>query len=350
MSVPIFTQIISVIRWTVAITIPAAAWLLKEDEEGRITNWLEEKRKAVAAKRDQTLSETTIYLQSLASIISGLFSKVFGKRLLSVQAVFISLLLSSISIVAIVLVSEAIHPDYEYTIVDGARAPLYEQERRKLVTIGLINVLLIICAVVCVRYSSSKILKTIQYLFFVVVFIVALYAGLLCIRDRSAMFRYSMYVLGVSLSIGMDMSFVLTMRWMFGKIDKASNLKAITFISLSNVLILALIVSITFAFPLYAWHLGKYRPPIPFEHIGVATSIAGASCVLDAFLSSLILVVCIGISLNSLVWPFVERNIYSFNRHKILANKKLMWSGGIAMCGEPHIWNLVVKAVRAGWF
>lgn len=40
MSVLILTKIIFLLRWGVGLTVLAAAWLLKEDEEGKITNWL----------------------------------------------------------------------------------------------------------------------------------------------------------------------------------------------------------------------------------------------------------------------------------------------------------------------
>jgi hypothetical protein len=88
-----------------------------------------------------------------------------------------------------------------------------------------------------------------------------------------------------------------------------------------------------------------------FGTVAWATSLLLASSnVLDVFLSVSIIIAAILICLNALFWPFVERNINSFNRYKILTNKKLLWTAGVALCSEPHIWTLVIKAIRVGWF
>jgi hypothetical protein len=374
MSVLILTKIIFLLRWGVGLTVLAAAWLLKEDEEGKITNWLEEKRKAIAAIRDKELSKTTIYLQSLASITSGLLAKVFGKRMLSTQAVFISILLSSISLITLVLVGAAIEPpepvfgkDWVPSTIEEAETLHHEEALRQrdktisIIAMSVFDAVLIICAAACVRYYSSKLLKIAQYVFFAAAFTVAAYVGSRYVRDAESVFSFAEFILGAFLSIGMDIGFILVMRWMFARLDQANNVKTITFISLTNVLLLAIIVGTTVYPLLYVRHqyaLDESRNPLLAaggspdlrREIASVIAFAAASCGLDAVLSMVIVILCAGISLNSLVWSFVERNFYSLNRYKIVTNKKLMWSAGLAICGESHLLALAVKAVKAGWF
>ena len=346
-------KIVTVLRWGVGITILAAAWLLKEDEEGRITNWLEDKRKAVAKRRDQTLSKAGIYVQSLASVVTGLFITVFGKRLLSIHAIFISLLLSSLPFVLPLAVATIIKgPNPE----SGGMNGIY--------VTSLMAFILATSTIVCIRYRSSKAIKIIEGVLFAVgiASYVVGYVWLLSHAFRMEdILSYSLFLLGAILSVSIDLSFMVTMRWSFQKIDTANSLQAIALLLFVATLTSAIIIVGTASSFIYVRHANlemfaeySYMPHrFGFRDIVLSfaetTAIVGFSCAFDILLSCSILVICLGISLNSLVWAFVDRNIYSFNRHKILMNKKLLWSAGIAICTEPHVWNLAVRVVKTGW-
>jgi hypothetical protein len=347
-------KIVSVLRWGVGITILAAAWLLKEDEEGRITNWLEDKRKAVAKRHDQTLSKAAIYVQSLASVVTGLFTTVFGKRLLSIHAIFISLLLSLLTFVLPLAAAMIIKgPSPENGGMNGIYAASF------------MALILVTSTIVCIRYSSSKITKIIEGMLFTVAIAsyVVGYVWLLShVYHMDDVVTYSLIMVGAVLSISIDLLFIMVMRWSFQKIDSANSIRAIVLLLFVATLTSAIIIVGTASLFIYIRHTNlemfaeySYMPHrFGFRDVVLdlaeTMAIVGLSCAFDTLLSCSILVICLGISFNTLAWAFVDRNIYSFNRHKVLMNKKLLWSAGIAICTEPHIWDLAVRAVRTGWF
>jgi hypothetical protein len=352
MFVIMLLKMVTVLRWSVGGTILAAAWLLKEDEEGRVTNWLEEKRKAAAARRDQTLSRAAIYIQSLASVVTDLLTTVFGKRLVSIHAIFVSGLLSLVSIISVIVVMEIFTGPH-----DDTGGPYM---RYILASLALV---LLASTIACIRYSSSKIAKILERILLAGV-IVSYIGGYIWILSHSHhlddIVSYSLIMLGSVLSIGIDISFIMVMRWVFQRADAANGIRAVLLLLLVTTSLLAIIIVGTVSLTLYIRHTNMtmsetFYMPHTFGvrdvvlDLAEVTSFAGASCVFNILLSCSILIICLVITFNALVWTFVDRNIYSFNRHKLLTNKRLLWSAGIAICSEPHLWNLAVRAVKAGW-
>lgn len=350
MFVIVLLKIATVLRWGVGVTILAAAWLLKEDEEGRITNWLEEKRKAAAERRDHTLSKAAIYIQSLASVVTDLLANIFGKTLLSIHAIFVSGLLSLASIISVLLAMDIFTGPHDDT---GGLYPRY--------ILASVALVLLASTIPCVRYSSSKIIKILERILLIGVMVCYIggYTWLLFHSSHlDDIVTYSLILLGSVLSISIDISFIMIMRWVFQRIDTAKGIRA-TLLLFVTTSILAIIIVGTVSLTLYIRYTNMKMNETYMPHtfgfrdvvldLAEVMSLAGASCVFSILLSCSILVVCLVITFNTLVWTFVDRNIYSFNRHKILMNKRLLWSAGIAICSEPHIWNLAVRAVKAGW-
>jgi hypothetical protein len=79
--------VIDVSRWLLGLLLLWAAFLLREDEEGRIQNRLEEFWINLMYTRDSALTRAAIFMRGTARLANRAFDTFFGKRLWSVQAV-----------------------------------------------------------------------------------------------------------------------------------------------------------------------------------------------------------------------------------------------------------------------
>ena len=70
------------------------ALFLYEDEEGKLQNWVEQLWVSIDDRANSTRSYTTAILNTIANVLTGLFTKIFGKRFVSTQVVLVSLFLS----------------------------------------------------------------------------------------------------------------------------------------------------------------------------------------------------------------------------------------------------------------
>jgi len=144
-----------------------------------------------------------------------------------------------------------------------------------------------------------------------------------------------------------DVLFIAVTRWVLNKLATFNRAVSMMVLIAINVLLVLLLGGVPCAIVLFSFNTS----PSDFAAVAGPTALLLASAnVLDVFLSLSIIIAAVLICLNALFWPFVERNINSFNRYKILTNKKLLWTAGVAICSEPHIWTLVLKAIRAGSF
>lgn len=319
----------------VGVLLIFLAVFLYEDEEGRIQYRLERWDKLLLARGAVAHSAVTAFMGGIAELTSRFFDRLFGKGLLSLRVIGVSLCYSIASIFLLAVVAGPfVHLVNKSAVVQYA--PLT----------ALFWLLFFVGLGSVPAFLNSE-EKESLWLWRLCVFLTvglplfqALEFGRTKYGAPQAFRAFLVLGLLLALSFGFDLVFLALIRWMMRCASDAKNpFKTIGIVSLNFLLMLFLLL----AFPLVGIALARVHG----DPVVVGVFILGFMLnSIDIAAASLFFVLLLVILVHRLTWPLIQRPIHACARYKVITNKKLLWTVGCALILAPKgasLWRLLLQ-------
>jgi hypothetical protein len=317
-------------KWIIAVVWILLKFLggylmtLREDEEGRIQNRIEEWWVRIDDGRRLALSRSAAFIRETARLTGRLFDYVFGLKPISLRIFAVSSYLSIGSFFLLILVQ-----------ADGARIHL-----RAPFPYGGLAVAGSFLATGLLPGISPP--KWLLWLWYFPLFFIALkfLDFLLFVRhtgqDKLALGTLAVVSIGLCASFFCDVAYVASVRWTLRKMADASTDTQIYIASLFVAVCILLFVVLSLLpiiFGFYALH---------GPNIGVSETF-GLGMLLCLVFNSLNLFVCLAgvvfgslLLIHRLLWPALARPLYEFQRREFIKNKTALQAVGIALIMLPR--------------
>jgi hypothetical protein len=330
-----------------------AAIFLYEDEQGRIQNILEDLWVKIDDRQRVSLSRHAMFVQVLTQFMSQGLNRMFGKRLLSVRSVGVSICYSFASF-------------YLFWLA----VFFFKFGRGSQTSDRAFSDFLLICILPLGIYLLLGVLSTFirgrvsLKLWFLVVVLFGFIAPAIELLVISAIDNYRHFsrsdlisiswgtsiarYMGIAAGVLIDVAFIAMFRWL---LRWASGLdsyyKAISVLVLNiAIAFLLFIFPLIFGVDIYATPLAfvvfTIAPYVPDIHVLEKLPNPAPAAVVLYFLSSNLIIAmltsaCVLLALAMLIhrlfWPFVDRSVYSLQRVGIARRTKLLGSLGISLIG-----------------
>jgi hypothetical protein len=325
--------------------------LLRENEEGELQNRLEALWIRIDDLRSNAVSKEAAFLKAIADIITKGFNFIFGERLLSLKSIIISMFLSSISIC------------FMLPILFG---PL-----------GLGVYLFPIAAILCIytftlchkhiesaTMAATELIFTTIVILYISFLIWKLYFGNLTDFNNNLfptvgeskltakIWFDTMYVntnnfemrtfgtlLILALAIISDFTIITATRITHKIVANLNSWPKSIVILLANILMGFLLFFVPY-------HLSRTCNNVFIAAESDWLTLANG---LDLFICSIFIFISLFVLVHRLVWPLIERPIYSIYRHKIfIQHKKMVFMTGVVLIGfaVPKVQDIVVKFIK----
>jgi hypothetical protein len=295
-----------------------AALFFYEDEERRIQNKVEEWWIKLSDMQRASRSRAVAFMQEVARLTGHGFDSLMGERVLSLRFIFTSI---CFSIASIFLFGFLVLP-----FVPKAPAGTTTES-------AFLWFLFFVALPLVPAHTKSKGLLGLWLLLILVTFlpIVGIILRVSMTRGVGPAARglgYLMLALGFSLFC--DLSYIVITRWMLRRVSKIDRLHEIVLEMLLNLLVmgLALLAPIFLGLNVF-----KYSP--------TAGAVMFSSFLLNSidFIAGFAaLILALLLLLHRLLWPTIQRPLYTIHRFAPIKNKKLLWTMGISLILLPtHI-------------
>lgn len=312
---------------------------MREDEEGRWQNRLEQWREAIGRRKETALSAFTAFMGGVAKLASRAFDLLFGKKLLSIRGVGVSICYSLASVVLCIEVATIINPHkfgpmllqnwawFLFFAVLGSIPSIIGAEKETLWLWGLAIFGIIVIPVLKVadiaqqKFGMARTVGTLLFL-----------------------------VLLFGLSFGCDILYIALTRWMLRKVSQQIRLPKMVGILLLNVVLALVLATGPFLLGLIEI-VGavKLHAPTAVGAFGIGLMFGTVLNSVDIVACSVFLLLLAFMLLHRLLWPVLERPIYACARFGIFKQKKLLWTVGIALLLVPghgeSIWSSIQKII-----
>jgi hypothetical protein len=307
-----------VVGRVVAAVIAAIAFyfalFLYEDEEKQWQNRLDSLWVAIYDRARLTTSTTTALINTIAAAYSNFLDRLFGRRLLSLQAVSFSLNLSLTGLFAALIVGNWIFP-----------SPANDPMPLK----GFLILLVWFGFSAMLAATSSGIWSRLYSLMPILLIAFVMTFGLLSHgkghnTDPSVRLMYSQLPFLLGLSLLSDCLAIIILRKLVSFIRTAVSSSRIAVMCLSVIAFCALITVVPVRI---AAHLSDIPRAVVNRPLGLLLAMNVPTilfCLLPVALLSFVLI-------HRLTWPLVSRLIYPVTRHNIFMNRKIMVGIG-AVC------------------
>jgi hypothetical protein len=326
------------------------ALLLYPTEEGRIQNWLEELWIKTHDARRQALSWHTTFMRTVASLMESLSNKLFGIPIFSLQSVGVSLCYSMASLSLVVLLSQYLRDkggtiSYDFlwlltiSIVYGMLPTLLEERKWiKLWFAGLI--LLAFTKIIGPLIQISQLVSKTDY-------------------ANLALFPL-LIILSMAIAVAVFTMSIAVIRTSIRKIAASRSSLRTLVISLANCIPPLFLYG---ALRLFAFWLGKVgvTPNLDPKHLFLDRSstvtMLLAMATICIILINMIFVVSAAVAVtlsgllivHRLLWPFIDRLVYTLQGAGLLPRKKILVPAGIFLIGASvgriswlaKIWNTI---------
>jgi hypothetical protein len=320
-----------------------AALFLYESDEGEVQNRLEIWLVAVRRRREASLSHVVVILTAVASLSGQIFDRLFGKKLFSLRSFGASM---CYSIASIVLFRDAMGVPF----IDGLAywVPL------TLAWIVLFSQL--------ATFPDEQSTKRVWRLWFI--FICIFIVGIVFLGEGYELSGWGdvnnigsplpswmaiaesvsspLLVLGGSFVC--DIFFIVFTRWLLERIALTTQVDRALALILLNFAVCAVLVGPGFI----------DTDPIttqPRFWAETQVKLLGQFNFLDSLVCALFAMILLGVLLHRLVWPFIERPLYSLHRFGVIKNKKLLCAVGTLLLIGPAkgipiakwLWGIATK-------
>jgi hypothetical protein len=325
-----------IVTWTcrtAGVVFIYAALFLYESEEGVIQNRLEAWLVRIRAQRQIAISYSVAIMNAAARRTGDIFKTLFGSRLFSMRSYASSICygLASLSLLGVIFLSSGQPGDSLYFLLAFGICVL----------VGFVPNLT----------SNNKIL--VAWKCGVVLFIpsVGLYVLLWGRRITDTFHESRSGLVGITVikpflmffaSFLCDVLFIAFTRWMLKRTESLRNVGYIVLLLLLNVIVA---LALSFGYLLSDTWLGQRVEPYLHLPGRLANQLEFVSLLnlFDLFICGVYVLVLSGILLHRLLWPLVERPLYSLARFGVIKNKKLLWTLGTALLIGPGTGIALVK-------
>jgi len=301
-----------------------------EGEEDRIQNRIQEWWIRLDDTRQSALTRSALFLRAIARLTSCGFDWIFGKKLVSLRVIGVSICFSFASVVLFTLVEaksgsfQIASPfpfgrlSFSVFVIGFALVPgMTESSPDWFIERGFLSpekwVPVIWGIGLCVNLSQ---------LMWAVILPLYQVGG-------SVLAAYVPVVLGIVLGVSLasDLICIGLTRWSLQLASQADQFLMIVVIMIINVLLVFVVViapvRIGVAIARFSFVLGA---PIMFS---ILLNVINVVMCLSVFLVASLLL------LHRVLWPVVERPLYLLQRYGVIKNKRLLWKLGLALVTLP---------------
>lgn len=316
---------LQILRWSLWVLVGYAAAFIREDEEGKVQNRLEEWWIRLMYRRDAELSRAARFMRGIATLSSRAFDSVLGKSLWSFQAVGASLWFSLASLgIAILFMSFV-----------ARHVPKLASKVQQIPNVS--HVWLFVAA--CVGFGILPWLAGRFWAFIIwaavtLRWLIPLSGFVLFAMNKYGFFTVFRILAGIALvlllSFGFDVLYISITRWMLRMLLHLRQLHEIVGIVALDVVLACVLVygPIELATVLMKPYLlgssGAWAFTALFFNFG------------DFAACSVFFIVMLAVLVHRLVWPVLERPIYALQRYGVIRRKKLLWFIWAVLLVGPH--------------
>jgi hypothetical protein len=303
-------RFLNVIGWVLLY----AAFFLYEDQEARIHNRIEEWWIRINDTHHAARSRAAAFMQGVASLTERGFNRLFGKRLLSLRLIGISVCFSIASFFLFGFVSSAInHKPPEGSPLGAFCWFLF------FVSIGLVPAFSENQWVL--RWWGVAVVAQLVPLGKLLLFASSVRGGAFAARGVGYL------LLAFGIGFASDVSYIVLTRWILRRVSRIDRAPEIILAIVGNLLILVILLLAPIEIGMKVFPLAPtIAAVIMFSFVLNAVSFVVGSASL--FLAFLLL-------LHRLVWPVIERPLYAIHRFGLIRNKNLLWKIGLALVTLP---------------
>ena len=303
------------------------ASLTYEDEEGRFQNKLEDWWITLDERRAASLSWAASFIQAVARLTGSCLDRLFSKRLFSLRAVAVSIILSVASFYLTISIIIATH------IVSLAKVHNPPSAISALVSFLQFSAFAMIPAL-----SESPLLpwkswlpKLLRFYWWALFAWVALQNSAFLLhlfvsasngpKVGARVTSFLLLVFGISLLF--DISYIAFTRWILRRVSNTDRLTRIMLAIIFQVTSLAIILVCPF-------YLGVKLVPYS-QVLAIAMIVSYAFNSIDVIAALAALMIAMLMLMHRLIWPLIQRPIYAIQRMTLINRKGWLWSAGVAL-------------------
>lgn len=321
------TFVVSICR-AVGLILIYASIFLKEDEEGTVQNRLELWLEMIRLRREKSLSHVVALMNAVAVFTGRIFDKLFGKKLFSIRSFGASM---CYSLGSIVVFRDVIGIPFVGYFVFWAPFTL----AWLVLFYQLATMPDVILSKLALRFWFTSICIAIVGIMFLGEQFELSHWGDEWFNVFSQRTNWGTVAEAVSSplvvlfgSFVCDIFFIVFTRWMLKRIAATTRIDTILFLLLLNLATCIILIGPGFI------DTSLVKPQLRFW-VETQIKLLGQFNFLDAVVGGLFVLILSGVFLHRLLWPFLERPLYSLHRFGVIKNKKLLWTLGIALLIGP---------------
>ena len=324
-----------ILRWVVGLVLIYPV-LLKEDDEKRVQSRAESLWIKLDDGREVALSRATAFLRVLASTTGAIFDRLFGKKLISVRGLCVSL---CYSIASCLLLSQL--------LIAFSPKPHGPTDFRSWLQVGMFLLVGSLPALQKQEFDSStlrfwEIGTFVAVLFPCAQIILRLYK---LNRPASVPHFVEFLVFLFTISVVSDFAYIALTRWMLRKASELEHAFGILGIVMLDC---ALGISL-FLVPIsLGFYIGSNVPMESALFVMSAGVMFGGPAMnaIDVLACSLFLVLMVLMLLHRLLWPVLEIPIYTYQRYGLIKNKWWLVAAGASLILGKSFWAVFLEILN----
>jgi hypothetical protein len=331
------------LRWGLIVFLIYVAALMKEEQEGRWENRLQEWLNRIYSHQESSYAKITALANTVAALSGRITERLFGRCLLSFRFVGVSIFYALASVNLTILLSPL--------ILHWAHTPQTPVlPRLKLFfSLGYFVAFLLLGSVPAIieRLGWSARWIWIIWLCFVVRWVIPLFTIFVMVNRLWGHHAVLRFILGVCIVIVfncfLDIVFVTITRW---TLSLASNTKRLSKVILAILLDVGLGCGVIVG-PVW---LGVWFWQLHALSLSIAPMMVYALKSIDFCIAVLVLIILALIGLHMAAWFVLERPIYECLRFKVIRDKKLLRGMILALIALPQIgsvWAFFIAFLKA---
>lgn len=307
-----------------------------ENEEGKVLNWLDELWIHINDMHISAVSKETAFIKGVLSVVSKRLDKLFGERLFTFKAVYVSVCFSLTGVLFFlaVFIFQTVFDDLVQYIIS--------------VLASLLATLFLYCGFIYAKTGFPyNWLRGFVLVFAVGFNIFISYAsGTTGGRDYPIRDFIICFFAFPLISIGSDFLFISVTRWILKRCLILNSWLIIAALVFSNLLLGVSLVCVPFYFMCYSL---KYEGMFSWMGILVIGYASVATNSIDLLIILCFLFLALMMLFHRLFWPILERPIYVIGRYKFFVDyKKTTFCAGVALLayGLPSVSHFLTGVIN----
>ncbi len=318
---------------------------LYEDEEGRLQNRIEDMWVSINDKAKISGNKTSVLFEKVAGLVTRVFDRVLGKRLISLQLVGVS---SSAGFASLFLAIGVACLLAFYLIVLGG-ASLSENVLKGTAVLFILGLATLFISFLCLALAAMPSLWPSPWGVGLSLIPISLVSyGVIRLMLIHALFNIQteMLIAALIVSVLADVFLLAVVRLTVRRVSAQTNTINITIAILAQTTIIILFVVGPFQTGLHLMATAGNKPTGPSMfaiYVAVFNAFTGLACCLFIFLLLFLL-------LHKSIWPIFSRFLYPLARYRVILRHGLMASiGGVCILfAVPLAWKPFVRNMM-GW-